>query len=440
MSLPLEANSQLLLRVRNAAQIVTVCSNQERVLKGSEMKKVAILESTTNRGLSIAVNKAGEIAAVGFDDEVDQLLVGCTVEREIDASGMSVLPGLVDAHTHPVWVGDRVHEFAMKLAGATYMDVHAMGGGIHFTVNQVRQASFEQLYESLSQRLTLMLEGGTTLVEAKSGYGLDFENEHKMLRVIEKARTEHPVSVSTTYCGAHAVPKGGTATEAAQNVIDVQIPALRDLCSSGSLHIDNIDVFCEKGVFDTDTTRRILKEGREAGWNINFHGDELNPMNSGELAAEVGASAVSHLEHVSDTGIQAMAEAGVVGVLLPTTAYILRLEPPPARKMIERGMAVALGSDFNPNAYCMSMPMVMHLACVHMRMTMPEALIASTINAAASLGLSDRHGSIEVGKQGDLLILNAAKWEHLVYQFGCSSDVIKHVVKRGKVVHTNSRP
>lgn len=424
------------LRVRNAAQIVTVCSRGERMLRGGDMGKLTVLEGDGG-GFGVAVDAEGKISAVGPDSEIDSSLEGITFDHVIDASGQCVIPGLVDAHTHPVWEGDRVHEFAMKLAGATYMDIHAKGGGIHYTVDCVRRATVEQLYTSLDRRLTTMMTMGTTMVEAKSGYGLDLENELKMLRVIERAKREHAMTISSTYCGAHAVPKGSNAEDATQDVINVQIPALRELCTTGDLSIDSIDVFCEKGVFDTDASRRILMAGKDAGWMLNFHGDELHPMNSGELAGELGAHAVSHLENISLAGIDAMAAADTVAVLLPTTAYILRLQHPPARQMIERGVAVALGSDFNPNAYCMSMPLVMHLACINLHLTMSEAMVATTINSAAALGLSDTHGSLEVGKNGDMVILNSNRWEHLIYQFGCHNQIIQCVIKEGKPVYNN---
>lgn len=415
--------------------MVLVCCNGERLLKGAQMKNVVIYEAEREQGLSLVVDEEGKIAAVGFDGDVDARFVGAQYEKEIDASGCSVVPGLVDAHTHPVWTGDRVHEFAMKLAGATYMDIHAMGGGIHFTVDCVRRSSEDELYSSLCQRLWGMVECGTTVMEAKSGYGLNVEGEVKMLRVLERAKREHPVTISSTYCGAHAVPKGSTMEVALHDVLEEQIPHIATLCTSGEITVDNIDVFCEKNVFDIESTRKILKVGQKLGWKVNFHGDELHPTNSAELGAELQAHAVSHLEHISVPGMEAMSESECVGVLLPTTAYILRLQPPPARKMIEKGMAVALGTDFNPNAYCMSMPIVMHLACILLHMTMSEVLVAATINSAAALGMSDRYGSLEVGKMGDFLILNTSKWEHLIYKFGCHAEVIRCVVKGGRVIH-----
>ncbi|XP_059843789.1 probable imidazolonepropionase isoform X2 [Hypanus sabinus] len=350
---------------------------------------------------------------------------------------MCVLPGLVDAHTHPVWAGDRVHEFAMKLAGASYMEIHNAGGGIHFTVEHTRKASEDELFNSLKERLLCMLRAGTTLVECKSGYGLNLDTEAKMLRVIEKARSELSVGVSSTYCGAHSVPRGKTMGEAVDAIINVQLPKLKEMMANGEFHIDNIDVFCEKGVFDLDATRAILQAGKQLNLQINFHGDELHPMHAAELGAELGAAAISHLEEVSDAGIAAMATAKSCAVLLPTTAYILRLKTPRARDMLDAGVIVALGSDFNPNAYCFSMPMVMHMACVTMKMTMAESLAAATINAAYALGKSKSHGSLEVGKEGNILIINAPRWEHLIYQFGGHRELIKYVITKGKIAYEN---
>lgn len=228
---------------------------------------------------------------------------------------------------------------------------------------------------------------------------------------------------------------GMTSDEATEDVIKRQIPALIEEKKKGTINPEQIDVFCEKNVFTPEQTRRILEAGKEAGLLINFHGDELTYTGSCELAADLGATAVSHIECVSDQGIKAMAEKGVVGVLLPTTAYVLRLKPPPARKLIEAGVPVALGSDFNPNAHCLSMPQTMNLACVLMHMTLEEALVAATLNSAAAMGKSDTYGSIEVGKQGDFVIVGAPTWEHIIYEMG--DPPIDAVIKAGKVVYSS---
>lgn len=420
------------LLVKNIKQLVCVCNNGEKFLLREDMKKLAVYENA-----SLVIGKDGLIKAVGPADTIHTQFLNATFETVIDASGHCVLPGLVDPHTHPVWVGERVHEFAMKLAGATYMEIHQTGGGIHFTVEHTRNASEEELYASFKNRLHRMLKAGTTLVECKTGYGLNLETEVKMLKVIERAHRELDIGISSTYCGAHAVPKGKTAEEAADEIIAYHLPKLKEMMLNGEVHIDNIDVFYEKGVFEQKPTKEILKAGKNCGLQINFHGDEFYPMNSAELGTELGALAISHLEEITDEGIAAMAAAKCCGVLLPTTAYILRLKHPRARDMLDAGMIIALGSDFNPNAYCFSMAIVMHMACVNMKMTMNEALAAATINAAFSLGKSDMHGSLEVGKQGDLIILSSPRWEHLIYQYGCHHELIKYVITKGKVVYEN---
>jgi len=311
--------------------------------------------------------------------------------------------------------------------------VHAAGGGIHFTVDKTREASEQELLDLLVPRLNRMLRAGTTTVECKSGYGLDAENEVKMLRVLERAKKLVPIEISSTFCGGHAVPKGSNAEKATKDVIENQLAQVLRENASGNLNVENIDVFCEKGVFEIEDSRKMLEAGKKAGLRVNFHGDELFPLGGAEMGAELKAEAISHLEEISPAGIQGMADAGSVAVILPTTAYILRLKHPPVRDMINCGVIVALGTDFNPNAYCLSMPTVMHLACVNLRMSLPEALAAATINAAHSLGRSSTHGSIEVGKVADMVLLTEKKWEHVVYQFG-QQDVIKQVVKGGDIV------
>jgi imidazolonepropionase len=380
----------------------------------------------------VLVGVDGRIAHVGHS--LPDAFAESQCARIVDASQCCVLPGFVDAHTHPVWAGDRVHEFKLKLAGATYLEIHAAGGGIGFTVRHTRDASDADLEASLISRLDRMLALGTTTVEAKSGYGLECELEMRLLRVMHRSPVRaHPVELSPTYLGAHSVPKGLSSAEAATDIVDKQIPRLVELRAANLLACENIDVFVEKGVYSIDDARRILRAGTAANLRINFHGDELNLMRSGELAEELAATAVSHLELVDDAGIDAMQRAGTVAVLLPTTAYVLRLHPPPARKMIERGVAVALGSDFNPNAHCLSMPMAMNMACVLFRMTLNEALVAATINAAASIGRGATHGSIEVGKQADFVITRpGTTWEHLIYEIG--DPPIGTVIKSGEVV------
>eukprot|EP01104_Vermistella_antarctica_P018698 TRINITY_DN7023_c0_g1_i1.p1 TRINITY_DN7023_c0_g1~~TRINITY_DN7023_c0_g1_i1.p1 ORF type:complete len:431 (+),score=113.28 TRINITY_DN7023_c0_g1_i1:177-1469(+) len=419
------------LRLRNASQLVLVANSGELFKIGKGMDEVVVIENGT-----VIVGNDGLIVDVGKEENLALKYPSSSLfARDIDCAGMSIVPGLCDAHTHPVWSGDRTHEFAMKLAGATYMEVHNAGGGIGFTVQKTRESSEEELEALLRDRVRRMSRQGTTLAEAKSGYGLECDAEMKLLRVIHCVGSDPhvPVELIASFLGAHSVPKGSDAASYTQDVIENQIPTMCRLRDEGVVSPKLVDVFLEKGVFNADQTRRILVAGRDAGLEINFHGDEINAMEAGELGGELSALAISHLERVTDRGIECMAVRPTFGVLLPTTAYVLRLTPPPARRMIEGGVPVALGSDFNPNAHCVSMPFVMNLACVTMKMTMNEALVAATLNAAGSMGASHSHGSIEVGKVGDFVVVAADKWEHLIYEL--VDPPIQCVVKRGEVVY-----
>ncbi|ORC77178.1 putative imidazolonepropionase [Trypanosoma theileri] len=424
-----------MLLFENADQVVQVVRNGERYLAGPEKSnQIAIIP----HGSLLVDPSTGLIAAVGTHEEVMAYINSnkCSVAEKVPCAGKVLLPGFVDAHTHPVWDGDRSHEFAIKLNGATYMDVQKAGGGIGFTTTCTRKASESELLRQLQSRLRRMLAFGTTTVEGKSGYGLDRDSELKMLRVLKSAGDAGPQTIAATFCGGHAVPAGSTAPAAVQDVVNVQLPAVLAERAAGLNDVRNIDVFCETGVFDRDQTRVILTAGKNVGLALNFHGDELTPVGAGELAGELEADAVSHLEHISDEGIVAMRKKPSFAVLLPMTAYVLRIQPPPARRIIDGHVPVALGSDFCPNAHSLSMPHTMNVACVLMHMTMEEALVASTINSAGSLQLSDVCGSLEVGKWADVVLLNAPRWEHVIYQM--VDPPIEAVYKKGKRVHYNS--
>ncbi|KAK7793606.1 hypothetical protein R5R35_011117 [Gryllus longicercus] len=404
-------------------------------LVGPAMHAIAVLES--DAGLALVADESGRIEEFGNNTEIMKKWQDTSFDEVVDANGMCVIPGFIDAHTHPIWSGDRINEFIMKLEGATYMDIHKKGGGIYSTVRNTKNASDEELYVSLKSRLTRMMHAGTTVVECKSGYGLDVNSEIRLLKILQKAKEEHPLDISITFCGAHAIPEGMNSTEAVDAVVNDQIPAVKEMKQNGTLNVENIDVFCEKGVFNVEESRKILTAGKNIGLRVNFHGDELCALGSAEMGAQLNATAISHLEEISAEGIAAMANSGVVAVILPTTAFIMHLKPPPVRQLISHGVPVALGTDFNPNAYCLAMPLVMHLACIHLGMTVNEALVASTLNAAASLGRSATNGSIQKGKWADFVIVNAPRWEHIIYQYGAHSHLIYAVIKDGKVVYKN---
>lgn len=420
------------LLIKNAKQIVTIRSDGAPYAIKDEMKHVEVVAGAPDACLVIdASGRISHIFPSAAALEAALPSATTTFAATIDARQGVVLPGLVDPHTHPVWSGDRVHEFAMKLAGATYLDIHKAGGGISFTVDHTRASSEAELAALFRERLDRMLALGTTLCEAKSGYGLNTETELKMLRVIRGV--EHPVERVATFLGAHSVPKGLTADEQTRVILEETIPALKQAMAAGEIDPEIVDVFHEKGIFEYENTKKILEAGRDVlGLTIGFHGDELHHVSSGELAGAIGARSVSHLEMVSDAGIAAMAAAKTAGILLPSTAYLMRLAPPPARKLIEGGVPVALGSDFNPNAFCLSMPMTMNLGCVLLGMSMEEALVAGTLNAAYAIGREKEYGTLEVGKWGDCLVLDAPRWEHVIYEM-CDPP-ITHVIKKGEVV------
>lgn len=425
--------------IEHCEQIVQVVSNGERYVRGGseKMKKISILTRKESDNLAI-VSIGGVLKFVGYQSEevYQEHFKPLKFTEVIDATGCCIIPGLVDSHTHPVWEGDRISEFKMKLEGADYMQIHEAGGGIHYTVSQTKAASEETLFNSFHERLDSFTASGTTFIECKSGYGLEWETELKQMHVLTKAkRTIKSIGITNTYLGGHAIPKGKTSDEATNDIVNNQIPKLIELIKKKELDIDNIDVFCEKGVYDVEQTKRILEKSNSLyDLNINFHSDEIYPLNSVELGVNMKAKGVSHLEEISDHEIELLSKSETVGVLLPTTAIIIPLPRPPARKMLDSGCIISLGSDFNPNAYCFAMPVIMNLACVDLRLSMNEALVAATLNSAFSLGVESTRGSIEVGKNADLVILKTNRWENIIYQMGAHSRLIRQVMVDGNVV------
>lgn len=345
---------------------------------------------------------------------------------EIDGSGKVVLPGFVDSHTHMMFAGDRAHEFALRSQGASYQQIAESGGGILNTISNVRAATKRELKKQTLRYMYQMMKHGTTGVEIKTGYGLDFDSEMKMLDAIAELRDEEMMTVVPTFIGAHAYPP-----EFKQNkptyvnlVVDEMIPYAG---RKGKALF--CDVFCESGYFGIEDSERILMAGKAHGMLPKIHAEELTPLGGAELAAKVGAVSADHLEHVTEAGIEALRTAGVVATLLPGVSFFLNHNHAPARKLIDAGVAVAIASDFNPGS-CMSysMPLMMTIACTQMRMSPEEALVAATLHGAAALNLSREYGSIEVGKYADLLIADVPDYRHLAYHFGTNHIIatIKH--------------
>lgn len=425
---PMDGN----LIVENAAEIVTCAGGAARC--GAAMADPGVLSG------ALLVIEAGRITHVGPAERVEAELAargkaGRSFPR-LDAAGRCVLPGFIDAHTHLVFAGDRVDEFSRRLAGEGYLEILRQGGGILSTVRATRQASSEELLQLGLKRLDSMLAHGVTTVEAKSGYGLDRETEIRQLEVACELDRRHPVDVVSTFLGAHAVPEEFRGRPSAY--VDFLIAeVLPEVAARGLARF--CDVFCETGVFSPADARRLLRAAADLGLGRKIHADEMSALGGAELAAELGAVSADHLLHVSPAGVAALAREGVVAVLLPMTAFSLREPYAPARAILEAGGAVALATDFNPGSCCSeSIPLLAALGAVALGLTAGEIVTALTINAAAALGIASSVGSLEVGKQGDLVVLDAPSHRHLPYRLGV--NLVERVVKRGTIVYDKRNP
>lgn len=353
--------------------------------------------------------------------------------EEIDAQGKALLPGFVDSHTHLIFGGYRPDEFAWRMKGDSYMSIMERGGGIQSTVNATRTASESDLRDKAAWFLRRMAEMGVTTVEAKSGYGLDLATETKMLNVIKSLADDkdQPVQVVTTFMGAHAVPKEykGRTDEYIDLIINEMLPEVKDKA-------EFFDIFTEKNVFEIEESRRLLDAAREAGMKLKLHADEIVTLGGAELAAEAGAVSADHLLHISDAGIQAMADKGVVATLLPLTAFSLKEPYAPARKIIDAGAALALATDLNPGScFSGSIPLTFALACIYMNMSPEEALTAITLNGAAAVDRADITGSIEPGKRADMVLLHFDNFRVLPYYVGM--NCVETVICGGRITVQN---
>jgi imidazolonepropionase len=397
------------LLVVNAGQLVTL-EGPARPRRGREQGELGIRE-----GGAVACRK-GRILAVGPTAELRKAFAA---KRTVEARGRVVTPGLVDPHTHLVFAGSREAEFEMRAAGRSYEEIARAGGGIHATVERTRGASKAELRAASRARLLDMRERGTTTVEAKSGYGLEPEGE---LRLLEVARE---LGCVPTFLGAHEVPRGRDRADYVREVVEVMLPRVRGLARF-------CDVFCEPGVFSVDEARRILQAAKEAGMGVKLHAEEFRASGGAELAAELGAASADHLMAVTDRGIRALRRGGTVAVLLPgTSAFLGGGRWAPARRMIEEGVAVALGTDCNPGSCtATSLPLVMTLACAQLRMSPAEALTAATANAAWACGEGREAGTLEAGKRADLVVWDAKDYREIAYSFG--ANLAARVIQAGR--------
>jgi len=410
------------LVIKNTSEVVT-CSGFKGK-KGKEMSDLHIIP----RGA--VVIKDGMIEKVGPEEEVLKNLP--LEEYEVlDAKGKSLLPGFVDSHTHYIWGGYREEEYSWRLRGDDYMEIMNRGGGILSSVRKTKAARKEELYNDGMKRLDSMLSFGVTTVEGKSGYGLDFDTEIKQLEVMADTDRDHPIDVVKTYLGAHAVPKEykGREDEMITEIIEKVLPVvvergLAEFC----------DVFCEKNVFSVEDSRRLLTKAKEMGMKVKLHADEIVPLGGAELAAEVGAVSADHLLQASNEGIDQMAEKNVVATVLPGTAFSLKEKYARAREMIDRGSILSLATDLNPGScFTESIPLIIALATLYMDMTTEEAITALTINGAAALDRAETVGSIDVGKQGDMILLEHDSYKFIPYHIGVST--VEKVIKKGKIVY-----
>ena len=424
------------LLVVNAMEIATLAGG---VRRGSSQADVATIEGDG----ALAVF-AGRIVAVGRRTEVEARLAEMGIEatqlKAVDANRGTLTPGLIDPHTHLVFAGERHAELELRQRGLPYLQILAAGGGILQTVRQTRAATDEELLANGRRWLAEMLGHGVTTIEVKSGYGLDMDTELRQLAVADQLGKEGPIDVVPTFLGAHAVAPEfrdrPDATEAyITSVIEDQLPAV---IAQGVA--TSVDVFCEQGVFEVPVTRRLLTVAKAAGLAVRLHADELHPSGAAELAAEFGALSADHLAAVSESGVTALARAAdeghpVVATLLPATTFFLMSDHyAPARDLIEHGVPVALGTDFNPGTSpTANAQLVLSIACLQLKLTPSEALTAMTVNAAAALGMADSRGTLEEGREADFVIWDVPSHRLLPYWLG-ANNLVGTVVKRGHVV------
>jgi imidazolonepropionase len=386
------------LLVRDLAQLATPAEGGAP-MRGAELGNVDVVEDAfllCEDGLVARVGRMRDLGRVAGD------------VLELDGRGLCAIPGLVDCHTHACFAGDRVEEFALRAGGASYEELHARGGGIMSTVRATRAAGAEELVDAVERHRRWMLNAGTTTFEAKSGYGLDLDTELASLRAIRQ------VGGIPTWLGAHAVPP---EFEDADTYLDF---ALRDVLPRAAELAEAADVFVERGAFDAAQARRYLEACRDAGLGLRLHGDQFTEQGAVELAIELDARSVDHLEATGERGVRLLARSAVTGVLLPASALFLSRPMPPARALVDAGAAVALATDFNPgSAFCESLPLVCSLAATQLKLSPAEALTACTVNAAHVLRRADRLGRLAPGYAADVVLLDAPDWRYLAYHLGC---------------------
>jgi len=411
--------------IKNIRQLVTCRRNKPGPVTCSDLNHLEIIED------GAVASFEDRIVAVGTTGDVERQIELVYSGKVIDARDQVVTPGLVDAHTHPVFAATREDEFEMRNLGKSYMEIAEAGGGIRNSVRKLRETPAEKLFDNAARYLDLMLHHGTTTIEAKSGYGLSTESEIKQLEVIGRLGESHAVDIVPTFLGAHEIPD--EYREDREGYIKLLIDEMIPEVARRKLAVFS-DIFCEKNVFEIEDSERIQTAARDHGLKLKFHADEIVGIGGAELAARLGAVSADHLDVISDNGIAEMAKSGTIGVLLPGTVHFLDMKTrPPARRMIEAGVPVALATDFNPGSSATpSLQIIMNFAAAMLKMTTAEIINCVTINSACALLIDDRVGSIEVGKQADFVVWNADNYRQLPYFYGI--NMADQVIKKGKLV------
>lgn len=408
--------------IRHASELVTCKGSAPK--HGKEMADIGLIKD------GAVIIHDDKIVAVGTTEELDKQ-VDVKEYEVIDATGKTVMPGFVDSHTHFIFGGYRADEFSWRLKGDSYMSIMERGGGINATVVPTREATEEELMEAGEERLNRMLEFGVTTVEGKSGYGMDCDTELKQLRVMKKLDEKHPVDIVRTFLGPHSVLPEWKGKE--REFIEEQLRVVMPKVKEENL-AEFADIFTEKNVFNIEDSEYYLTEAKKMGFKLKIHADEIYQLGGSELAARVGAVSADHLLKASDEGIRQMRDAGVISTLLPATAFSLKEEYAPGRKMIDEGCAVAIASDLNPGScFTNSIPLLVALGCIYMNMSIEEVITALTINGAVAVDRADTVGSLEPGKQADIVFLKFPSIHFMPYHTGI--NLVETVIKKGETVY-----
>ena len=416
------------LIINSIGQLLTLTGDTPK--RGGEMSNLVIIENAA------IASKNGKIVAVGKEDSVISEINLLDNAKEINADNKVVTPGLIDCHTHLVFSGSREEEFYLRIKGEDYLKILRRGGGILSTVDAVRKTSFEDLYNNGIEILNDMLSFGTTTVEIKSGYGLSTEDEVKILKVIKKLDEEHPIDVIPTFLGAHAFPKEYKNKEEdyVNLIIEEMLPAVKEKNLAKFC-----DVFCGKEVFNLEQSEKILNAAKNLGFKLKIHADQLSYNGGAELASKMDAISASHLEYISDEGIVNMKQKGIIGELLPGSVFFMgKTNYASARKMISNDVLLTLATNYNPGTCAIkSLPIIMTLACIYMRMSAEEVITATTINAACALDLQNDVGSLEIGKKLDMVIWDVNNYKQIPYFLGL--NLVEKVIKNGTIAFQKNK-